>query len=57
MLHEIGEDAAISSVDCCGVERPAGKTSGGVDDAEYIEVMIAGDDNRVRLVEGLVFGE
>lgn len=57
MLDEIGEDAAVGSMDGCRVERPASKPGGRVDDAEHVEVMVAGDDNRIWRVMGLIFGE
>ena len=57
MLDKISEDASVSSVDGGGVEGSASETGGGVDDAEDVEVMVAGDDNGVRLIESLILGE
>jgi hypothetical protein len=44
VLHEVGEDAAVGSVDGRCVEGSAGETGGGVDDAEDVEVVVAGND-------------
>jgi hypothetical protein len=44
VLHEVGEDAAVGSVDGGCVEGSAGESRGGVDDAEDDEVVVAGDD-------------
>ena len=57
VLHEIGEDAAVDSVDGCSIEGSSCKAGGCVDDAEDIEVVVASNDYRVWLVVGLVLGE
>lgn len=57
VLHQVGEDAAVGAVRAGGVEGSACETGGGVDDAEGVEVVIAGDDHGVRRVVSLVFGQ
>lgn len=57
MLDEIGEDAAVGSVDGCSIERSTSKASRRVDHAEHIEVMVASDYDRIWRVVSLVFGE
>lgn len=57
VLYQIGENAAVGAVDAGGVEWSASKTGGGVDDAKDVEVVVAGDDNGVGRIVGLVFGQ